>query len=73
MSKVSDFCGSRELPPQLMSARNVLTLDYIVKSVGFRLGRTEEDYGFVVDYKFIRGYGYQPPEAIADPNRSMFR
>lgn len=70
MSKIADFCGSRELPPQLMSARNVLTLDYIVKSVGFRLGKSEEDHGFVVDYRFIRDYGEQPPEAIADTNRS---
>jgi hypothetical protein len=31
MSEIADFCGD-ELPAQLMSAKNVLTLTYVLKS-----------------------------------------
>jgi hypothetical protein len=31
MSKIVDFCGD-ELPAQLMSAKNILTLTYVLKS-----------------------------------------
>ena len=35
MSKIVDFCGD-ELPAQLMSAKNVLTLTYVLKSALMR-------------------------------------
>lgn len=81
MSKIYDFCG-RELPPPLMSTKNLLTIDYIVKSFGN--GRTREkpsihldydnheyeDYGFGLEYRFLQDYGQQPKEAIKNPNQS---
>ncbi|KAI1706326.1 CUB domain-containing protein [Ditylenchus destructor] len=62
MSKIYDFCG-RELPPPLMSTKNLLTIDYIVKSFG-------RDYGFGLEYRFLQDYGQQPKEAIKNPNQS---
>ncbi|KAE9550587.1 hypothetical protein FO519_006193 [Halicephalobus sp. NKZ332] len=70
MSKISDFCGS-EIPPPLMSAKNILTLDYVVKSMGgVRKTNPEEDYGFVLEYKFLTDWGNQPKEAIKDTTKS---
>uniref|UniRef100_A0AC35FRC4 CUB domain-containing protein n=1 Tax=Panagrolaimus sp. PS1159 TaxID=55785 RepID=A0AC35FRC4_9BILA len=69
MSKIYDFCGS-EIPPPLMSAKNILTLDYIVKSIGN--GRhidVEDDYGFVIEYRFLPDWGKQPPEVSKDPSK----
>lgn len=65
MSKVTDFCGS-EMPPRLMSARNILTLDYVVKSVN---AKQSDEYGLEFEYRFLTDYGEQPPEAIKDLNR----
>uniref|UniRef100_A0A915DRB9 CUB domain-containing protein n=2 Tax=Ditylenchus dipsaci TaxID=166011 RepID=A0A915DRB9_9BILA len=78
MSKIYDFCG-RELPPQLMSTKNLLTLDYVVRSFG--RGRMpvqptaheydyETDYGFLLEYRFLLDYGEQPAEVIKSPNQT---
>lgn len=42
MSKINDFCGD-ELPAQLMSAKNVLTLTYVLKSA--LTSRQRQNYG----------------------------
>ena len=69
MSKIYDFCGA-EIPPPLMSAKNILTLDYIVKSIGNgRQLEAEDDYGFVIEYRFIPDWGPQPPEVQKNPNK----
>lgn len=72
MSKIFDFCGS-EIPPSVMSAKNILTLDYVVKSIGgIRESMPEEDYGFVIEYKFLTDWGDQPKEAIRDTTKCKF-
>ncbi|KAI6182576.1 Suppressor of lurcher protein 1 [Aphelenchoides bicaudatus] len=69
MSKVNDFCRD-ELPPPLISAKNLLTLDYVVKSIGPRIPKVDDDYGFEVEYRFLKDYGPIPTEAISVPNTS---
>jgi hypothetical protein len=69
MSRVHDFCRS-ELPPTLMSSKNLLTLDYVVKSIGARIPRPDDNYGFTVEYRFLHDYGSFPPEAFSVPNTS---
>uniref|UniRef100_A0A7E4WA20 CUB domain-containing protein n=1 Tax=Panagrellus redivivus TaxID=6233 RepID=A0A7E4WA20_PANRE len=67
MSKIDDFCGS-EIPPPLMSAKNILTLDYVVKTVGSAREVTADDeYGFVIEYRFLSDWGQQPAEARQVP------
>uniref|UniRef100_A0AC34QXB8 CUB domain-containing protein n=1 Tax=Panagrolaimus sp. JU765 TaxID=591449 RepID=A0AC34QXB8_9BILA len=70
MSKIFDFCGS-EIPPPLMSAKNILTLEYVVKSnEGTRQPQPEDDFGFVIEYKFLTNWGNQPKETIVDQSKS---
>lgn len=71
MSKIYDFCET-ELPPQLMSAKNLLTLDYVVKSLNSRTPKANDDFGFVLEYRFLSDYGHQPDEAIRIPNESIY-
>uniref|UniRef100_A0A914MXT4 CUB domain-containing protein n=1 Tax=Meloidogyne incognita TaxID=6306 RepID=A0A914MXT4_MELIC len=75
MSKIFEFCGD-ELPAQLMSANNVLTLTYVLKSALIGRGinqfsdnneeseESKEDwhhhYGWIAEYRFITDYGNQP-------------
>uniref|UniRef100_A0A914DUX5 CUB domain-containing protein n=1 Tax=Acrobeloides nanus TaxID=290746 RepID=A0A914DUX5_9BILA len=69
MSKISDFCGS-EMPPQLMSARNILTIEYFIKSANSREPKPDDDYGFTLEYRFLPDYSsLMPPEALRVPNR----
>lgn len=68
MSKIYDFCGN-ELPPHLMSTKNLLTLDYVVKNPGLSSNLTKND-GFLLEYRFINNYGNQSKEAIINPNSS---
>ncbi|KAI6207398.1 Suppressor of lurcher protein 1 [Aphelenchoides besseyi] len=69
MSKIHDFCHD-EIPPPLISAQNLLTLDYAVKSIGPRIAKSNDNYGFELEYRFLSNYGSQPPEAISVPNTS---
>ncbi|KAI6203092.1 Suppressor of lurcher protein 1 [Aphelenchoides besseyi] len=69
MSKIHDFCHD-EIPPPLISAQNLLTLDYAVKSIGPRVAKSNDNYGFELEYRFLSNYGKQPPEAIPVPNTS---
>jgi hypothetical protein len=71
MSKVHDFCRD-ELPPPLISAKNLLTLDYVVKSIGPRVAKPEDNYGFALEYRFLKDYGAYPPEAFPVQNTSEF-
>ncbi|KAI6241224.1 hypothetical protein M3Y99_00346300 [Aphelenchoides fujianensis] len=69
MSKIHDFC-LEEIPPPLISAQNLLTLDYVVKSIGPRVPKASDDFGFVIEYRFLTDYGPFPPEAIRLPDSS---
>lgn len=69
MSKVHDFCRD-ELPPPLISAKNLLTLDYVVKSIGPRIPKVNDNYGFSLEYRFLKDYGAYPLEALPVPNTS---
>lgn len=85
MSKIYDFCG-HELPPQLMSAKNLLTLDYVIRNGVPAVNRVSpnqyvktsaptmlNELGFVLEYRFIKDYGEQSEEAIINSNLSMFK
>lgn len=70
MSKISDFCGS-ETPPRLMSAGNILTIEYFIKSANSREPKPDDDYGFTLEYKFLKNFNsLMPSEAIKNPNKS---
>lgn len=69
MSKVHDFCRD-ELPPSVISVKNLLTLDYIVKSVRPRTQKVDDNYGFEIEYRFLKDYGSVPTEAFQVPNSS---
>ena len=71
MSKIADFCGET-LPPPLMSAQNLLTLDFVLRGSSARAGdkQNAEDYGFIVEYRFLSGLGSFPSEAVIAPNTS---
>ncbi|VDN03480.1 unnamed protein product [Thelazia callipaeda] len=58
MSRIEDFCGT-ETPPRLMSTKNLLTLDYVVRSTGAmrRMMGHAEKYGFVLRYHFRSDLG----------------
>lgn len=71
MSKVQDFCRD-ELPPAVISAKNLLTLDYVVKNAGPKLSKSDEKYGFTIEYRFLKDYG-SFPEATPVPNTSRER
>lgn len=50
MSKIHDFCGD-ELPAQLMSAKNVLTLTYVLKSAFFAQNPTQNTRKWAGDWR----------------------
>ncbi|VDK88841.1 unnamed protein product [Onchocerca ochengi] len=58
MSRIEDFCGS-ETPPRLMSTKNLLTLDYVIRSTktARRMMANAEKFGFVLKYHFRSDLG----------------
>lgn len=55
-----------------MSAKNILTLEYVVRSVNTREPRPDDDYGFVLEYRFLPDYNsLMPPEALKVPDKSI--
>ncbi|VDO24252.1 unnamed protein product [Onchocerca flexuosa] len=58
MSRIEDFCGS-ETPPRLMSTKNLLTLDYVIRSTkaARRMMANVEKFGFVLKYQFRSDLG----------------
>ncbi|KAL3998609.1 CUB domain family protein [Acanthocheilonema viteae] len=58
MSRIEDFCGS-EIPPRLMSTKNLLTLDYVVRSTRAmrQMMTNAEKFGFVLKYLFRTDLG----------------
>uniref|UniRef100_A0AC35U389 CUB domain-containing protein n=1 Tax=Rhabditophanes sp. KR3021 TaxID=114890 RepID=A0AC35U389_9BILA len=54
MSKISDFCHSQE-PPQLMSPKNVITLEYVPKDSDV-LRSQSPNHGFQLRYRFFENY-----------------
>ncbi|VDM20860.1 unnamed protein product, partial [Wuchereria bancrofti] len=58
MSRIEDFCGA-ETPPRLMSTKNLLTLDYVVRSTRAmrRMMTNAKNFGFVLKYHFRSDLG----------------
>ncbi|KAM3720728.1 Suppressor of lurcher protein [Dirofilaria immitis] len=58
MSRIEDFCGA-ETPPRLMSTKNLLTLDYVIRSTKAvrRMMTNAEKFGFVLKYHFRSDLG----------------
>ncbi|VDK50201.1 unnamed protein product [Anisakis simplex] len=58
MSRIDDFCGS-ETPPKLMSTKNLMTLEYVVRSTKSlrKMTPSKEHYGFVIQYEFRTDLG----------------
>ncbi|KAI6207853.1 CUB domain-containing protein [Aphelenchoides besseyi] len=53
MSKIHDFYHD-EVSPPLISAQNLLTPDYTVKSVGLRIAKSNHNYEFEPEFTFFR-------------------
>ncbi|CAG9536944.1 unnamed protein product [Cercopithifilaria johnstoni] len=64
MSRIEDFCGS-ETPPRLMSTKNLLTLDYVVRSTRAtrQMMSSAEKFGFVLKYHFRSDLGLSEMDA----------
>uniref|UniRef100_A0A915PJW0 CUB domain-containing protein n=1 Tax=Setaria digitata TaxID=48799 RepID=A0A915PJW0_9BILA len=58
MSRIEDFCGANT-PPRLMSTKNLLTLDYVIRSTRAirRMVANSEKFGFVLKYHFRSDLG----------------
>uniref|UniRef100_A0A1I7VY28 CUB domain-containing protein n=1 Tax=Loa loa TaxID=7209 RepID=A0A1I7VY28_LOALO len=58
MSRIEDFCGA-ETPPRLMSTKNLLTLDYVVRSTKAtrRMMANAKNFGFILKYHFRSDLG----------------
>lgn len=75
MSRIEDFCGS-ETPPRLMSTKNLLTLDYVIRSTKAmrRMVANAEKFGFVVQYDFRSDLGLSKmnAETRSDQGNCLF-
>ncbi len=73
MSRIEDFCGA-ETPPRLMSTKNLLTLDYVVRStrVMRRMMTNAENFGFVLKYHFRSDLGLSEMNAEVRNDISEF-
>uniref|UniRef100_A0A1I7ZWW3 CUB domain-containing protein n=1 Tax=Steinernema glaseri TaxID=37863 RepID=A0A1I7ZWW3_9BILA len=65
MSRIDDFCGS-STPPQLMSSKNLLTLDYVLKPTA---PDDEQPYGFFLKYQFRTDLGLSEMYARRDESK----
>uniref|UniRef100_A0A0N4ZH09 CUB domain-containing protein n=1 Tax=Parastrongyloides trichosuri TaxID=131310 RepID=A0A0N4ZH09_PARTI len=54
MSKINDFCESQE-PPQLMSPKNIITIEYIPKESDI-LRSQMSNHGFQLKYRFLNDF-----------------
>lgn len=74
MSKIDDFCGA-ETPPQLMSTRNFLTIQFIAKSSRTHREKSERNtgrrYRFLLHYEFVTDLGLGGMKATRDITKSM--
>ncbi len=73
MSKIDDFCGS-ETPPQLMSTRNFLTMQFVAKSSRSQREKSERNsgrrYRFLLHYEFVTDLGLSAMKATRDLTKS---
>uniref|UniRef100_F1L977 Suppressor of lurcher protein 1 n=1 Tax=Ascaris suum TaxID=6253 RepID=F1L977_ASCSU len=73
MSRVDDFCGS-ETPPQLMSTKNLMTLEYVVRSTEAlrQMTSSKEPFGFVIQYEFRTDLGLSGMNAERSRNHLCY-
>lgn len=73
MSRIDDFCGSGT-PPRLMSAKNLLTLDYVVRSTRAtrQMLAKADKFGFVLKYHFRSDLGLSEMNAEIRNDLSEF-
>lgn len=73
MSRIEDFCGN-ETPPRLMSTKNLLTLDYIVRSTRAtrQMMTNAKKFGFVLKYQFRSDLGLSEMDAEIRNDLSEF-
>ncbi|TKR93608.1 hypothetical protein L596_008027 [Steinernema carpocapsae] len=65
MSRIDDFCADRT-PPQLMSSKNLLTLDYVRKPTA---PDDEKPFGFFLKYQFRTDLGLSDMHAKRDDSK----
>ncbi|KAK0425086.1 hypothetical protein QR680_009019 [Steinernema hermaphroditum] len=66
MSRIDDFCADRT-PPQLMSSKNLLTVDYVLKPTA---PDDEKPFGFFLKYQFRTDLGLSEMYAKRDESKS---
>ncbi|VDM42794.1 unnamed protein product [Toxocara canis] len=73
MSRVDDFCGS-ETPPKLMSTKNLMTLEYVVRSTKAlrQMMPSKEPFGFALQYEFRTDLGLSDMNAERSRNHVCY-
>lgn len=72
MSRIDDFCGS-ETPPRLMSTKNLMVLDYVIRSNKHirQMVSSSDAFGFTIRYNFLTDLGLSDMKAERNLDHSM--